>query len=368
MLAPGAGRVERPRENWFRVCGSIVVLVIATVVVWRVRSVVVTILLALVGAYILRPLVDQFRRLQMRVGSRVYRLPRVWATLLAFVVLGVALYGFWAFGSYSISREVADVQHRWQDLRAGLLRFASTVDQAYRERLPESLRPTVDSWVSGLGDVLTTAATRGLRMTFHGVGFLVELFLVPILAFYFLADGPNIRQQVMFFVPRRAAPRTEHALNQANDVFQRYIKGQVILCLIAFAVVTVGLWAVDVDFFFLLGVAAGLTRAVPIIGPIVGAVPILLVVLATKSLALTLWVLLAFSIMHAIESKLLMPAILGQQLGLHPVLIIVALLIGAQVGGLLGVFLAAPVLAVVKVVIAQQRQGMVVPTPEGVAE
>jgi predicted PurR-regulated permease PerM len=360
--------VERPRENWFRVWGLIVIAGVAGVVVWRVRGVVVTILLALVGAYVLRPLVDQLCRFRLRIGSRRYLLPRGWATLLAFIVLGLALYGFWVFSSYSINREISDIQYRWHDYRATLSRFAASVDQAYRERLPESFRPTVDSWIRGLGDILTTAATRGLGMTFHGVGFLIELFLVPILAFYFLADGPNIRQQVMFFVPRRAVPRTEHALNQANDIFQRYIKGQIILCFIAFVVVTAGLWAVKVDFFFLLGVAAGLTRAVPIIGPIVGAIPILLVVLATKSTALTLWVLLAFSVMHVLESKLLMPAILGQQLDLHPVLIIVALLVGAQVGGLLGVFLAAPVLAAVKAVIAQQRRGATISTSEAAVE
>jgi predicted PurR-regulated permease PerM len=61
--------------------------------------------------------------------------------------------------------------------------------------------------------------------------------------------------------------------------------------------------------------------------------------------------------MHLLESKLLMPAVLGRQLDLHPVLIIVALLVGAQMGGLLGVFLAAPVLAVIKVLIAERRRG-----------
>jgi predicted PurR-regulated permease PerM len=79
-------------------------------------------------------------------------------------------------------------------------------------------------------------------------------------------------------------------------------------------------------------------------------------------------VLLAFSVMHVLESKLLMPAILGQQLDLHPVLIIVALLVGAQVGGLLGVFLAAPVLAAVKAVIAQQRRGATISTSEAAVE
>jgi predicted PurR-regulated permease PerM len=62
--------------------------------------------------------------------------------------------------------------------------------------------------------------------------------------------------------------------------------------------------------------------------------------------------------MHLLESKLLMPAILGQQLDLHPALIIVALLIGAQMGGLLGIFLAAPVLAAVKALVEQQRMSV----------
>jgi predicted PurR-regulated permease PerM len=214
----------------------------------------------------------------------------------------------------------------------------------------------VESWLQGLTDVLTAATTKGLGMTFHGVGFLIELLLVPILVFYFLADGPNIRQQALFFVPRRWLPRTEQALDQADGIFERYIRGQVALCIIAFVVVTVGLWAIGVDLYLLLGVVAGLTRAVPIIGPIVGAIPILTVVALTKSGGVTLWVLILFSLMHLLESKLLMPAILGQQLDLHPVLIIVALLVGAQMGGLLGVFLAAPVLAAVKTLIANQRR------------
>ena len=355
---------ERPRENWVRICGLIVFLVVAGVVVWRVRGVIVTILFALVGAYVLRPLVDRFGSVRLRTSRRTYVMPRGWATLLAFVVVGVLLYAFWIFTAYSIGNELSDLQQRWQGYRAALSLFASSVDQAYRERLPESLRPTVDSWIRGVSDLVTAAATRGLGKTFHSIGFLVELLLVPILIFYFLADGPNIRQQVLFFVPRRALARTEQGLDQANDIFQRYIKGQVILCLIAFVVVTAGLWAIGVDFYLLLGVVAGLTRAVPIIGPIVGAIPILIVVLTTKSTALALWVLLAFSLMHLLESKLLMPAILGLQLDLHPVLIIVALLIGAQMGGVLGVFLAAPVLAAIKTLIAQQRRSAAVPVPE----
>jgi len=350
--------LERPRENWIRICGLVLLLIVVVVIVWRVRAVIVTILLAFVGAYVLRPVVDWFCRIKLRASGRPCAVPRGWATLITFALAGLALWGFWEFAALSLGQEIADLQDHWHDYyRDALSRFAANVNRIYQERLPASLRPSVDSWVKGLSGLATGAASRGLRMTFHGVGFLVELLLVPILTFYFLADGPNIRQQTLFFIPRRWVPRTEQIFDQASDILQRYIKGQVILCLIAFLVVTAGLWAIGVDFYLVLGVFAGLTRAVPIIGPVVGAIPILIVVVVTKSGSVALWVLILFSLMHFLESKLLMPAILGQQLDLHPVLIIVALLIGAQMGGLLGVLLAAPVLAAIKTLIAQQRKG-----------
>jgi len=347
--------MEQKRENWVRVSIGVVALLAAALLVWHVRDVITIVLLALVLAYVLRPLVGAI--CEARLPRRGGRISRGMATGVVAVLLVVVLWAIFSLSAPSLNRQIDEVQARWPRFRNALVKLASEADQYYRERLPASLRPTVDSWVKGAGDVLTATATKGLGATVHGVGFVIEMLLVPILAFYFLGDGPGIRKQALFFVPRRYLARTERLLDQADDVFERYIKGQVILCLIAFVVVTLGLWALRVDFYLLLGIIAGLTRAVPIIGPIVGAIPIVVVVLTTKSFALALWVVVLFSLMHFLESKFLMPAILGHQLDLHPVLIIVALLLGAQMGGLLGLFLAAPVLAVVKTLVAEQRQG-----------
>jgi predicted PurR-regulated permease PerM len=344
------------RESWIRTAGAVLLLVLAAAVVWHFRGLVVTLLFALVGAYVLRPLVHGLCRPSLSVGGRACRLSRGLATGVVFLALVALLWLIWQLSAPSLGRQIDELQARWPRWGAQIGRLVENADRYYRERLPPALRPTLDSWIKELPGPLTGAAKKGLGLTVHGVGALVELLLVPILVFYFLADGPGIRRQVLFFVPERYLERTELTLDQADDVFQRYIKGQVILCLIAFAVVTVGLYAIDVDFYLLLGMIAGITRAIPIIGPVVGAVPILVVVFLTKTPALSVWVLVLFTLMHLLESKLLMPAILGQQLDLHPVLIIVALLIGAQMGGFLGLFLAAPVLAVIKTVVAERRR------------
>ena len=349
--------MDDPRERWVRTFVGGVLLLAAAVLLWRVREVIVIVLLAVVCAYVLRPLVEAICGTWLRLRQRPLGLSRSAATGVVFFLVVLVVWAIGILSAPSLGRQVDELQARWPRLRDRLVGVYSDGERYYRERLPPSLRPAVDSWTESAGKLVTAAASKGLGVTVQSVGLIIELFLVPILAFYFLADGPGIRQQALFFVPRRYLARTEQTLERADDMFQRYIKGQVILCLIAFAVVTLGLWAIGVDFYLLLGLIAGLTRAVPIIGPIVGAIPILIVVLLTKSFAISLWVLVLFSVMHLLESKFVMPAVLGQQLDLHPVLIIVALLIGAQMGGLLGVFLAAPVLAVVKVLIAQRRDG-----------
>jgi predicted PurR-regulated permease PerM len=108
-----------------------------------------------------------------------------------------------------------------------------------------------------------------------------------------------------------------------------------------------------------LGVLAGITRAIPIIGPIVGGIPIVLLSLKSGT-GVALAVLSFFTILHLVESKFIMPLIIGDKMELHPVVIIIVLLVGGEVGGtligapfgsLLGMFFAAPVAALIKVMI-----------------
>ena len=141
-----------------------------------------------------------------------------------------------------------------------------------------------------------------------------------------------------------------------DGILRQYIKGQLLLCVIAWFVVTLSLVLLRIPGALVLGLVAGLSRGIPIIGPIVGGIPLLAAVLwNTASTHAFWWVLLGFVLLHLIESKYLMPRILGSSLGIHPVLIIVSLIIGYAILGLLGMFLAPPAVAMIRFVVTLRR-------------
>jgi predicted PurR-regulated permease PerM len=214
-------------------------------------------------------------------------------------------------------------------------------------RLPGALRGVLERQLTAASDFLAERAQRVLGATFKGLGLIVELFLVPILAFYFVSDLPSVKEGLLFFIPSRWRPGADTGLRDVDEVFHRYIQAQLLLCFIAFVIVTIGLHAVHMDFYLTLGLFAGITRAIPVIGPIVGGIPIVALGLF-QSPSLGVWLLVGFSALHIFESKYLMPKVLGFRLGIHPVVIILSLLIGYEFFGLIGMFVAVPVVAVIQ--------------------
>jgi predicted PurR-regulated permease PerM len=133
-----------------------------------------------------------------------------------------------------------------------------------------------------------------------------------------------------------------------NGIMHSYIIGQGILCVLAGVIVGIGLWLLRMDYWLILGLLAGFTRAIPIIGPILGGIPIILLAFITKGFAVALGVLIFFTLLNFAESKFIMPYIIGDRMNLHPLVIIIVLLIGEEFGGLLGMFFAAPIAALVR--------------------
>jgi predicted PurR-regulated permease PerM len=189
---------------------------------------------------------------------------------------------------------------------------------------------------------------------------IVELVLLPVLAFYFVIDGRTLKHEFVVLLPKKRIREALRIIHEFNLIMRAFVSGQFILCTLAGVVVGVGLAWLHVSYSLILGLLAGVTRAIPIIGPIIGGIPIILLTLATKGPTVALAVLFFFSFLHFAESKFIMPWLIGDRVELHPVIIIVVLLVGGEVGGLfiggqigalLGMFFAAPVASIVRVLI-----------------
>ncbi len=314
--------------------------------------------LAMATVYILRPVVRGFERL---FGSS--HKGKMWATLATFVLAGALLYLMFLVGFKPVQQDVGELLRnfwpkdpgarmaliqQWQaSINAALEPYRSflpadvSADPAY---LQEQLKPIT----KGLGQWLKSQSTH--------LGFIVEVLLIPVLAFYFLAEGPQIRREARLFVPATwRAPMTRMA-HHFDFVLDGYVRGQLWMCIIAWVLVTITLLILGVPHAVTLGLIAGITRAIPVIGPLLGAIPLLVVCLFyTKSVQTTGILLGAFMLMHLLESKILLPKIVGHHVDLHPVSVIIALLIGLEFFGFIGVFLAVPIAAVIKIMLVEYQ-------------
>jgi predicted PurR-regulated permease PerM len=345
--------------------GTLIVSVIwhapqgATYISERTGELVITIVLAMSLTYVLRPPVNALHRSRLFGGSASHS-GRAWATLTVFLALILLVWLFFLWGMKPVIEDVKQLLQPFLQLNpdertALITQWKDSVRLAlipYRSFLPIS----VDEIEQSLPGLLTGTAVWLRTNLSHSFSpsFIVELILVPVLVFYFLTDGEAIRKEASLLSPPSWRGAGSRILNELDRVSDGYIRGQLWMCVIAWVLVTIGLLALGIPHAFMLGLLAGITRAVPVIGPLLGGIPIMLVCLVTtKSVQTTTVLLIGFTMMHFLESKVLLPKIVGHEVDLHPVSVIMALLIGMEFFGFLGVFLAVPIAAVLKSILTE---------------
>jgi predicted PurR-regulated permease PerM len=312
----------------------------------RLRDVCVTIILAVLLAYVVVPLVDGFCTFRPFAGSRVGRIA---ATLVVFVLLTIGVSCLAVLTADPIITETARlvrlVEGWLEDAPVEIERLLS----AYAAAVPPDVANVINQRVSDIAsEILGGAGTMAVGVVLRG-WYVVEALLVPVLAFYFVTDSERLMQSVLRAVPDKHHDRFRQLARDVDRTMHGYVRGQLILCLIAAVVTSAVLYLLDVRVFLTLGLVAGLTRAIPIIGPIVGGVVISGIAWLQVDIETALIALAIFCVMHFVESKLIMPKVLGHEAELHPVLVIIALLVGGEFFGVLGMLVAVPIVAALRV-------------------
>ena len=227
------------------------------------------------------------------------------------------------------------------------------VDQ-YVHLIPADLRDQVENSLVGAGNIIGETAWNVARQTLAIIAgsfaFVLGLATAPVLIFYLMKDSGPIRESLHAPFPSAVKPILRDILDIADRTLGGYIRGQLTLGVIVGLIVAVGLLLLDVPFAVLLGIVAGLTELVPIVGPWIGGAVGVLVTLATEP-DKVLWVILLYLIVQLLENTLLVPRIQAGSLNMHPIAIILVITIASQYFGLWGVILGPPLVALAKDVI-----------------
>jgi predicted PurR-regulated permease PerM len=317
-------------------------LALTVVLLWTAylaRGVLLIVYVAALVAIGLSPLVTAIeRRENALTGDRI---PRWLAILSIYLIVIATLVGI---GMLVFPPLVSQARELWQELPELLHRGQQfLIDRGLMSR-ELSVREAVEKAPVGRGDAVETVV-RGL---WGVVGGIVGLFTILILAFYFLLDSDLITDTVVRLFPRSERPRVANAFRRVTNKVSAWLGGQLLLAGVIGGSAALALWLMGVPYFYVLALIAALGELIPIIGPLLAAIPAIAVA-ATVSPALALGVAIFFLVQQQFENHVLVPKVMSRQVGVSAVVVIVALMLGGALMGIVGAILAVPSAAILHV-------------------
>ncbi len=197
-----------------------------------------------------------------------------------------------------------------------------------------------------LGDVLKTAGSKSMAL----IGIVTNLLLIPIVLFYLLRDWDNLLHSVAELIPQKWQSKTAHIAKEIDSVLAEFLRGQLSVMLSLCVFYSIGLSLAGLDMALSIGLIAGLLSFVPFVGfALAFVLAIVLAMLQFTALDALIPVLIVFGIGQLLESYILTPYLVGDRIGLHPAVVIFALMAGGQLFGFAGVLLALPVSAAISI-------------------
>jgi predicted PurR-regulated permease PerM len=293
----------------------------------QLSHVIMLVVFGVVIAFLLGPIVE---RLQARIGRRDV------AVGLAALIAITVIFGGLALLTVPLVRETRalaeDVPRYAQRLSSDepIVILGIEISGELRQRIGAEIGARAGEWSQ-------QAARIALRV---GAG-IVDFLFVFVLGIYLLASAPRARAWLVTLLPDQRRAEIRRIESEARRLFGAYIRGQLLLGVIIGVVSGVVYTLLGVPYALVLGVLAGILELVPIVGPIVAGT-VAAAVSLTQPFPLVVWVVVAAILIQQLENNFLVPRISGTAVGLHPLAALLAVLVGAEIGGVVGAIFAVP--------------------------
>ena len=324
---------------------------VVSAILYAMSSFLFPILLAIGLAFALYPLSRMFVRLQL--GKTGMHPSRVAAIVLAFIASAI-------FVGVVISFVVLPLFGQINELLAKLPEYSKQMESESLLKilkdptkgapmLPSSLEGLLEDAINWVMGFLASVVRNLLNSTVAMVANLVGLVVVPFLAFYFLKDWKLLCNMITDLFTPEARPKASRVMARIGVAISGYVEGLWKLSILAALAVTIVLLILGVPYPLVFGLIALVAETIPVIGPIISAIPAIFVAYTSTTPDTALLLAVFYIIYYTTDSQVLQPVIMGKKINLHPVVILLALMIGGKLFGILGMLFAMPVAAVYRV-------------------
>lgn len=228
--------------------------------------------------------------------------------------------------------------------------FIKDIRTKYKTSLPVSVQEVIDRNIAQIEKILLSILQNMANIIMGWFTSLFSIILGPVVGFYLLKDLDKIKMNIVFYLPPYHKKNIICFLEKIDTTLGRYIRSQLIVSLIIGVLTTLALYILKIDFALLIGLLAGVTNIIPYFGPFIGALPAVLIALLRYPNKIV-WLIVAIIIIHELESGIISPHVVGENVGLHPLTVIFSLLAGGAFFGLWGMILAVPLAALIKIIL-----------------
>src|SRR5438105_11541157 len=319
--------------------GVLAVLTVALAV--AIRGILGPFILAAILALIVNPAVNAAER---------RRVPRVLAILVLYGILAAVLAAgiFWLFPV--IRQEFAALVAQGPAIASYFQDLADREHVVSVLGIPIDLRQAYNDSVHNLPGLLAGQLSSVVQNVFMLVNWIFQTILVLLVAFFLVKDAHAIRRFFEGLIPHGYRTDARDLAAEVYRMLGAYMRGQLVICALVGFITGIALWLVGVPYSLVLGIVAGVTAFIPFIGPFLGALPAIAVAaFVSQSSGKVVVVLIVYFVISNVIYNFVSPKVFGDAVHLSPMLIIIAFVVGGYLGGILGLFVAVPVAASVRI-------------------
>lgn len=310
------------------------------------HTVAVPLLLTGIAYYLLNPLVDRM--------EKWFRLKRVYVIVILYLFIA-GIITLILVSVIPILRTqltgLIDEFPKYSDLIQE--RFMNLTGSEFFGQLQDSIGTNLSEITTKVTAWGTSFLNNALTSVGSFVGAITEIVLAlvttPFILFYLLRDGKRLPDYILRFVPNALRPQTRMVMSEMNSQVSSYIRGQIIVSFCIGVLLYIGYLIIGLKYSLVLAIVAACTAVVPYLGPAIAITPALIVAMVTSPFML-LKMIFVWTAVQLIEGKFISPQIMGKSLKIHPITIIFVIIFAGKMFGVLGIILAVPGYAVLKVI------------------